>query len=116
MKIFKDFNFEAAHHLPMVPKEHKCSRLHGHNYRVRLEVTGELMPGLGWVCDFSELSAIAEMIKDHVDHRLLNDVDGLENPTAEVIAAWILDTARTTIRNITSVTVWETDDCGAIAE
>lgn len=116
MKIFKDFHFEAAHRLPMVPDAHKCSRLHGHNYKVRIEATGELMPVLDWVCDFAQIEAIAGVIKDRLDHRYLNEINGLENPTAEIIAAWILETARTTIHNISSVTVWETDDCGAIAE
>lgn len=116
MRIFKEFHFEAAHRLPNVPPEHKCSRLHGHNYKVRIEVSGELMAGLDWVCDFAMIEAIAGVIKEQVDHRYLNDVDGLENPTAEIIAKWILSIARLTIHNISSVTVWETDDCGAIAE
>jgi len=115
MKIFKDFYFEAAHRLPYVPAAHKCSRLHGHNYKVRIEVEGELITGLDWVCDFSMIEVIADVIKEQVDHRYLNEINGLENPTAEIIALWILAIARLMIHNISCVTVWETEDCGAIA-
>ena len=116
MVIFKEFRFEAAHRLPNVPKQHKCHNLHGHNYRVRVEVTGELDPVLGWVIEFAFIDCAAGVVKQLVDHKYLNDVKGLENPTAEIIAEWILKTLRATILNVTSVTVWETDDCGAVAE
>ena len=53
MEIFKDFTFEAAHRLPNLPPEHKCSRLHGHSFHVRLSVEGDLDPHLGWVMDFA---------------------------------------------------------------
>ncbi|VTM90831.1 6-carboxy-5,6,7,8-tetrahydropterin synthase [Raoultella ornithinolytica] len=53
--LFKDFTFEAAHHLPHVPEGHKCGRLHGHSFMVRLEITGEVDPHTGWIMDFAEL-------------------------------------------------------------
>ncbi len=56
--LFKDFQFEAAHRLPHVPEGHKCGRLHGHSFMVRLEVTGEVDPHTGWVMDFAELKAV----------------------------------------------------------
>lgn len=115
MKIFKDFRFEAAHRLPLLPAAHRCHNLHGHNYRVRLTCEGPLT-ALGWVVDFACLDAIADVVKGSLDHRYLNEVEGLENPTAELIAHWILARARLTVFPVKSVTVWETDDCGAIAE
>ena len=55
--LFKDFTFEAAHRLPHVPEGHKCGRLHGHSFMVRLEITGEVDPHTGWIMDFAELKA-----------------------------------------------------------
>ena len=56
--LYKDFTFEAAHRLPNVPKGHKCGRLHGHSFVVRLEITGEVDKHTGWIIDFAELKAI----------------------------------------------------------
>lgn len=116
MRIFKDFHFEAAHRLPFVPVQHKCHHLHGHNYRVRVELDGALDPLLGWVYDFAFVEAQMGPHLKAVDHKYLNEVDGLQNPTAEVIAQWFLDRLRLTVMPVSSVTVLETDDCGAIAE
>ena len=89
--LFKDFTFEAAHHLPHVPEGHKCGRLHGHSFMVRLEITGEVDPHTGWIMDFAELKAAFKPTYDRLDHYYLNDIPGLENPTSEVLAKWIWD-------------------------
>ena len=86
--LFKDFTFEAAHHLPHVPAGHKCGRLHGHSFMVRLEITGEVDPHTGWIMDFAELKAAFKPTYDRLDHYYLNDIPGLENPTSEVLARW----------------------------
>jgi 6-pyruvoyltetrahydropterin/6-carboxytetrahydropterin synthase len=86
--IWKEYRFEAAHRLAFLPETHKCHALHGHTYVVRLTVTGEMMGP--WLLDFSQLSSIWEQVCDkQLDHRYLNDVEGLSEPTAEVIANWI---------------------------
>lgn len=72
--LFKDFQFEAAHRLPHVPEGHKCGRLHGHSFMVRLEVTGEVDPHTGWVMDFAELKAVFSPIWERLDHHYLNDI------------------------------------------
>src|SRR5262245_48253267 len=88
-KIGRTYRFESAHYLPLVPKGHKCKNLHGHNYRVEIVICGTL-DERGFVKDFAEIDAeIVPLIKK-LDHRLLNEVEGLENPTAELIAAWFL--------------------------
>ena len=90
--LFKDFTFEAAHRLPHVPEGHKCGRLHGHSFMVRLEITGEIDPHTGWIMDFAELkAAFKPTTYDRLDHYYLNDIHGLENPTSEVLAKWIWD-------------------------
>ncbi len=107
-RIGRTYRFESAHHLPHLPVEHKCRNLHGHNYRLDVVVRGEL-DSRGFVKDFAEIDAeLAPLIKA-VDHRLLNEVQGLENPTAEVIAAWFY--AR--ISGCESVRVYENDNCWA---
>ena len=89
MEIFKEFTFEAAHRLPNVPADHKCARLHGHSYRVEIHVTGEVGEISGWVIDFQDLKDAFAPLHDQLDHRYLNDVEGLKNPTSEVLARWI---------------------------
>ena len=89
MEIFKEFGFEAAHYLPNVPEGHKCARVHGHSYRVELHVSGPVGPDSGWVFDFADLSDAFAPIRDQLDHRMLNDVQGLSNPTCELLAIWI---------------------------
>lgn len=89
MEIFKEFTFEAAHRLPNVPPDHKCARLHGHSFQVRVTVAGEIDPQLGWVMDFADVKAACRDVHDALDHRYLNDIEGLHNPTSEVVAVWI---------------------------
>lgn len=97
MRIWKEFTFDAAHRLPNLPAEHPCGRLHGHTYRFRLHVSGELDPTLGWITDFGGLvRAAGELVCTAVDHRYLNEIEGLENPTAENLVAWIARMVKTT--------------------
>ncbi|HEX8868839.1 MAG TPA: 6-carboxytetrahydropterin synthase QueD [Lentzea sp.] len=91
MEIFREFTFEAAHRLPNVPEGHKCARLHGHSYRVEVHVSGDVDTRAGWVMDFGDLKKAFVPIDAELDHRYLNDVPGLENPTSENLARWIWD-------------------------
>ena len=59
IEITHEFAFEAAHHLPHVPEGHKCRRLHGHSYKVTLQVMGEIDPVLGWFIDFGDLDELS---------------------------------------------------------
>ena len=89
MEIFKEFTFEAAHRLPNVPDGHKCARLHGHSYRVEIHVTGDVGEHSGWIMDFQDVKDAFTPLHDQLDHRYLNEVEGLDNPTSEVLARWI---------------------------
>jgi 6-pyruvoyltetrahydropterin/6-carboxytetrahydropterin synthase len=82
--------------------------MHGHSYRVDVVVKGPL-DRRGFVADFAEIDAQVLPLLGKLDHRVLNDVEGLENPTAELIAAWLLKR----LPACESVRVWETDDCWA---
>jgi 6-pyruvoyltetrahydropterin/6-carboxytetrahydropterin synthase len=89
MDISKTFRIEAAHRLPNVPADHKCARLHGHSFRIEVHVCGPLDPALGWVMDFADIKAAFAPIFERLDHRYLNEIDGLENPTSENLARWV---------------------------
>ena len=97
VRIWKEFTFDAAHRLPNLPDTHPCSRLHGHTYRFRLHITGVVDPQLGWITDFGGLvRAAGDLVCKKLDHRYLNEIEGLENPTAEHLVAWILQVVQTT--------------------
>lgn len=112
MEIFKEFRFEAAHRLPHMPEGHKCSRLHGHSFRVEVQVGGAVGPDTGWVMDFADLTTAFQPLHDQLDHRYLNDVPGLENPTSEHIARWIWDRLRGGLPGLRQVVVRETCTSG----
>lgn len=88
--IAKHFTFDAAHWLPSVPEHHKCHRMHGHTYRVELRFTGRIdAAGFCGGIDYSDIGAVWSRIHERVDHRVLNEIAGLEIPTTEVLAWWI---------------------------
>lgn len=111
--IFKEFVFEAAHILPQVPPGHKCGRLHGHSFRFRLTLEGAVDARTGWIKDFGDVKEAVKPTYDRLDHHYLNDIPGLENPTSEVLAAWIFRELKKDIQELVEVTVWETCTCGA---
>ena len=112
MEIFKEFTFEAAHMLPNVPAGHKCRRLHGHSFRVRVFVEGPLDSSLGWVADFADVKEAFEPIRLELDHYYLNDIDGLENPTSEIIAKWIWVRLKPRLPGLSRILLFETCTAG----
>jgi 6-pyruvoyltetrahydropterin/6-carboxytetrahydropterin synthase len=88
--IAKRFRFEAAHHLPRLPEGHKCRRPHGHSYQVEVRLYGT-PDDRGFVVDYADISATWGPLLAELDHRCLNDVPGLEDPTAENLALWIFE-------------------------
>jgi 6-pyruvoyltetrahydropterin/6-carboxytetrahydropterin synthase len=114
MQIYKEFRFEAAHRLPNVPAGHKCSRLHGHSWKGVIYVEGDIDPETGWIMDYGEISRIFEPIYQQLDHYYLNEIDGLENPTSEVLAKWIWDRLKPDLANLSQVVINETCTTGCI--
>lgn len=112
MEIFKEFTFEAAHRLPMVPEGHKCGRLHGHSYRITLHVQGPIHPNAGWVMDFGDVKKAFKPLLNQLDHYYLNDIEGLENPTSEVLAIWIWRKLKPTLPELSRLVVHETCTAG----
>jgi 6-pyruvoyltetrahydropterin/6-carboxytetrahydropterin synthase len=114
MEIYKEFHFEAAHRLPNVPEGHKCARLHGHSFHVRLSATGAAMEPAGWVMDFAELKASFKPILEQLDHHYLNDIPGLDNPTSENVARWIWRKLKPRLPLLSQIEVRETCTSGCI--
>ena len=91
MRVYKEFFFEAAHFLPSAPPGHPNSRVHGHSFRARISIDGEPDPVNGMVVHLDDLEAALADVREALDHRFLNEVEGLEAPTLERIAMWLWD-------------------------
>lgn len=108
------FRFEAAHLLPQVPAGHKCSRLHGHSFRIELAVRGPVEADSGWFIDYQQMADAWAPLHEALDHRYLNEVEGLENPTSENLARWIWQRLQPGLPGLSKVIVQETCNAGCI--
>jgi 6-pyruvoyltetrahydropterin/6-carboxytetrahydropterin synthase len=108
-EICKDFRFEAAHFLPNVPKNHQCHQIHGHSFKITIRLNGPLDEKQGWVMDFFEINQIVSPVINQLDHKLLNNIPGLENPTSEIIALWIFRQLEKNLPLLSSVTLRSTE-------
>jgi 6-pyruvoyltetrahydropterin/6-carboxytetrahydropterin synthase len=108
VELVKDFRFEAAHYLPNVPEGHKCRRMHGHSFRGEVAVRGPVDARVGWLIDFAEMKRVVDPLVARLDHYLLNEVEGLENPTSESIAVWLWNRLVPSLPMLHRVTIEET--------
>lgn len=104
--ISKKFDFDAAHFLPNLPDGHKCKRLHGHTYLAELILRGE-PDERGFVVDYAEIAAAWKPVEALLDHRLLNDIEGLETPSTEVLAPFIARMLLNSLPLLHAVRVYE---------
>jgi 6-pyruvoyltetrahydropterin/6-carboxytetrahydropterin synthase len=115
--IWKEFSFEAAHHLNGLPRNHKCSRVHGHSYTVTVELASQHLDDCGFVADFAELDPLKRHIRTELDHHDLNEVLTFQ-PTSEHIAQHVYEWCRSNLPPeartlVTAVRVSETAATGA---
>ncbi|MFN0059116.1 MAG: 6-carboxytetrahydropterin synthase QueD [Planctomycetota bacterium] len=108
LELHHSFTFESAHFLPRVPADHKCRRMHGHSFRADVTVRGPVDAELGWVIDYAAIKAAVEPVRLALDHYLLNEIVGLENPTSEMLAIWIWQRLKPALPNIVTIRVYET--------
>lgn len=108
VELRKEYTFEAAHRLPQVPPDHKCARMHGHSFRVEVCIAGEVDERTGWLQDYAEITAVVEPLLRTLDHRTLNDVAGLENPTSEILCGWLWKRLVSALPRLAEITVHET--------
>jgi len=112
VELSKAFTFEAAHWLPTFPEGHKCRRLHGHSFRVEVRVAGEVDERQGYLVDYGEIKAACEPVRKQLDHYCLNEIAGLSNPTAEMLARWIWERLKPALPGLSAVVVCETCTTG----
>ncbi|WP_378733276.1 6-pyruvoyl tetrahydropterin synthase family protein [Nocardia brasiliensis] len=110
LTICKEFHFSASHRLAHLPDGHQCSRLHGHNYMIEIELStgADELTEAGFVRDYGDLGEFKKWIDDILDHRHLNDVLPGMNSSAENIARWVYDSWISQIPELSAVRVSET--------
>jgi len=108
VRLSKMFRVEAAHALPTFPEGHKCRRLHGHSFRFEVVVEGEVDPKKGYLIDYADIKAAADPLVRRLDHYHLNDIEGLENPTSEVLSKWLWEKLKPTLPMLSTIIVYET--------
>lgn len=106
--LSKKFRFEAAHWLPCFPEGHKCRRMHGHSFRFEVFIAGEVDPKKHLLMDYGEIKDTVQPLVEELDHRLLNEIEGLEVPTVECLAKWIYDRLSNDLPLLDKVIVFET--------
>lgn len=116
MRIFKEFTFDSAHFLPNVPEDHKCRNMHGHTYRLKVWIEDQPDPQYGWVMDFAVLKQVVKPVVAQLDHKCMNNVNGLENPTCEQIAIWIWNQLKPSLPKLATIELHETPTSGVIYE
>jgi|TARA_B100000959_G_scaffold154989_1_gene162466 6-pyruvoyltetrahydropterin/6-carboxytetrahydropterin synthase len=114
MEIYKEFSIEAAHSLPNVPKGHKCARLHGHSFKIRLYVEGAPNEENGWIIDYADITQAFESSRKILDHSHLNEIEGLDNPTSENLAIWVWEHTISDFPELSKIEVKETCTSGCI--
>lgn len=112
--ITKKFTFESAHWIPSFPEGHKCRRLHGHSFRVDVNIAGEMPPGMPILMDFADIKEIVQPYIDFIDHYCINDlgeqynIELLKNPTSEHIAKWLYREIKPKLPMLRSILIHET--------
>ncbi|HAD25377.1 MAG TPA: 6-carboxytetrahydropterin synthase QueD [Alphaproteobacteria bacterium] len=89
MEISKRFQFDAAHFMPHAPDGHPYRQVHGHSFEAEITLIGEPAAETGWIIDFDEIDRQIAVVRDRLDHRMLNDIAGLETPTLERLTDWL---------------------------
>src|SRR4029078_12443055 len=108
VELVREYRFEAAHRLPEVPEGHKCARLHGHSFKFEIHVVGPVDGRTGWVLDYGVLDDAVNPLLARLDHYYLNEVEGLANPTSEVLAKWLFEKLKPALPMPVLSTVYET--------
>ena len=118
VKLTKTFRFEASHRLDHLPDGHPCRQMHGHSYQVIVEIAGEVNPETGFLMDYGDMKEIVKPVIDELDHKHLNDIEGMEITSAEYLAKWIWDRIKPLMPLLSKITICETgsSSCEYIGE
>ena len=107
VSLTKSFTFEAAHRLPKMPQGHKCRRLHGHSFGFSVTVEGPVDDETGLLLDYADIERAVEPARKVLDHQYLNEIDGLENPTSEILALWLWKRIQPNLPQLSEIAVRE---------
>jgi 6-pyruvoyltetrahydropterin/6-carboxytetrahydropterin synthase len=105
MEIAYRFGFDAAHHFDHFPAGHPNRAVHGHSFQVEVAIAGEPDAATGFVADFATLESACAKVRARLDHRMLNEVDGLAQPSLEHLAVWIWRALAESFPRLARVTV-----------
>ncbi|MBI4508023.1 MAG: 6-carboxytetrahydropterin synthase QueD [Deltaproteobacteria bacterium] len=114
VELCRDYRFEAAHRLPRLPDGHKCKRLHGHSFRFEVTLAGEVDDATGFLMDFGDVDRVVAPVVQRLDHFYLNEIQGLENPTSEILSRWLWRELKPSLPLLSAITVSETCDSRCI--
>ena len=110
--VWRRYRFQAAHRLPNVPFGHQCGRLHGHGFEVIVHANQDLGER-NISIDYDHLDEVWAPFHMQLNYQCLNEVEGLNNPTSEVISAWLWERLKPQLPELSWITVYETGSCGA---
>ncbi len=114
MRVFIEDSFDSAHWLPNVPVGHKCREIHGHTYKIRLEIGGEVGAETGWIVDYADLKYAWSIVKSELDHRCINDI--IQNSTCENVVLWICARLKPAFPDLARIELRETERCGVVLD
>jgi 6-pyruvoyltetrahydropterin/6-carboxytetrahydropterin synthase len=107
-ELRQQFRIESARFLPNLPDGHPCQRMHGHSFVITLRLVGPKDEKRGWVRDYHEITEAMTPLLRQLDHQVLNEIPGLENPSSENLAEWIFQKAKAKLPELIQVGVAET--------
>ena len=112
-RLKRKYEFHAARKLIALQENHPCGELHGHTFTITIKVSGNQLTNEGWIMDFNDIDKLfKEKVYKTLDHKYLNDIDGLSNPTTEHIAMWIWKKLENDLSGLSSVSVSEGNSYG----
>lgn len=114
IEVFREFVIESARRLPYLPANHPCAAMHGHTFRIQIYVQGPIQCEAGWVMDFADLDRHVQALRGELDHRVLNEVAGLENPTTELLARWIWQRLQPSVPGLSRIVIQENPNSGCV--
>lgn len=105
MELSYRFAFDAAHRFENYPDGHPYRGVHGHSFQVEISINGKRDAATGFVADFGDIVKACAGIREALDHRMLNEIQGLEKPSLENLSIWIWDRLAPQYRSLSRVTV-----------
>jgi 6-pyruvoyltetrahydropterin/6-carboxytetrahydropterin synthase len=105
MEVSYRFGFDAAHHFDVFPDGHRYRGVHGHSFQVEVALEGRPDPATGFVADLGEVERACTGVREALDHRMLNEIEGLAKPSLENLCVWIWGALAPRFANLSRVTV-----------